>query len=507
MRDRVRLILLSASILFSVGSVVAQVPTGTPPFGSFAGGRDIINLANLNAHLAIPVFARAGRGVTFSYTLSYDTSVWYPVTSSGRMVWQYVPNFGWAGVTQVATGYITYASFQSGCYGDDGKLHTYTVRDQYSYTDTFGSMHSFPNLVIRVGADPWGCSGLNPSGSDTADDGSGYSISASASTNTITSTSGKIINPPVNNTSGAASITDSNGNQINVNASGQFFDTLSSTTPVLTVSGSSPVTFAYAPPAGGSASYQMRYTAYTVQTNFGCSGVSEYGPTQLSLVSEIDLPDGSKYSFTYEGTPGHSGNVTGRLTSVTLPTGGTITYTYTGGSSGNITCADGSAPGLTRSTPDGTWTYARTPGTGAAYSTTVTDPQGNQTVIQFQGIYETERQVYQGSTSGTLLETVNTCYNGSASPCTGTAVALPITERMVTIQLGTNGVQCKQNYLYYAPYNLLTEIDDYDYGSGAPGALLRKTLITYASLGNGIVSQPATVTVQDGSGNTKAQTS
>src|SRR5260370_9474433 len=90
--------------------------------------------------------------------------------------------------------------------------------------------------------------------------------------------------------------------------------------------------------------------------------MAEYGPPSNSLVSEIDLPDGSKYSFTYEPTPGVSGHVTGRLASVTLPTGGAITYTYTGGSSGNITCADGSASGLQRYTPDtgsNYWNYAR----------------------------------------------------------------------------------------------------------------------------------------------------
>ena len=71
-------------------------------------------------------------------------------------------------------------------------------------------------------------------------------------------------------------------------------------------------------------------------------------------------------------------------------------------------------------------------GTGAASTTTVTDPQGNQTVYsEFQGIYETERQTYQGSTSGTLLLTTNTCYNTATSPCNSTAIVQPITQRDV----------------------------------------------------------------------------
>ncbi len=187
---------------------------------------------------------------------------------------------------------------------------------------------------------------------------------------------------------GAGTKTDRNGNVINVNGSGQFFDTLSSTVPVLTVAGlgtpASPTTFTYTAPSGASASYTMKYTTYTVQTAFGCSGITDYGPTSNSLVSEIDLPDISinpndKYTFGYEITPNDTHNphyVTGRLVSITLPTGGTITYKYTGGSSGNITCADGSAAGIQRTTPDtpsgSYWNLSRS-GTAPAMTTTITE--------------------------------------------------------------------------------------------------------------------------------------
>src|SRR5207249_10656447 len=57
-------------------------------------------------------------------------------------------------------------------------------------------------------------------------------------------------------------------------------------------------------------------------------------------------------------------------------------------------------------------------------------------------------------------------------------------------------------------FGLPTEQDDYDYGSGAPAtAPLRRVLTVYnRSLTNGIVSMPASITVQDGSGITKGQT-
>jgi RHS repeat-associated protein len=319
--------------------------------------------------------------------------------------------------------------------------------------------------------------------------------------------------------------TDRNGNEITVDGSGHFYDTLSSTAPVLTVAGSgtatSPMTFAYTAPSTGSAAYTMKYTTYSIQTNFGCSNITDYGTNgtaTASLVSEIDLPDwnattnpNSRYTFNYESTPGHSGFVTGRLASVTLPTGGTISYHYTGGSSGNITCADGSTPGLQRVLSDGaswsaTWTYARTPGTGAASTTTVTDaerdtlaPNGNDTVTQFQGIYETQLQIYQGlHTSGALLQTINTCYNANTSNCATTAITLPITQRNITTVLPNS--QQSEHDDFWNTYGAPTETDDYDYGTAPHGSLLKKVLASYATLGN-INAFRQTVTTQDGSGN------
>jgi len=68
--------LTMAFILFS-GNLGAQVPTGTPPMGSFGGGPDIIDLANLNSHLDISVINKPGRGgMNFTYDLNYDSSVW-----------------------------------------------------------------------------------------------------------------------------------------------------------------------------------------------------------------------------------------------------------------------------------------------------------------------------------------------------------------------------------------------------------------------------------------------
>lgn len=191
------------------------------------------------------------------------------------------------------------------------------------------------------------------------------------------------------------------------------------------------------------------YSSKIVETNFGCSGVTDYGrSTQVNqnLVSSISLPDGTSYTITYEATPSpvHAGAVTGRIASVTLPTGGTISYQYTGSNNG-IVCADGSTAGLKRTTPDSAtpWQYTRTQGTGAAWTTNVTDPQGNVTVLNFQGIYETQRQVYHGAASGTPLLNAITCYNNNPNPCTNasnsTAITLPMTQLTVLRSLNGGG--------------------------------------------------------------------
>src|ERR1700681_2377940 len=105
--NRLHALVLTVMFALACGVVSAQVQTGTPQFGSFSGGPDVINLGNLNAHLDIPVLNRPGRGVPFTYDLTYDTSFWYPAGSSGSQYWvpAGVEIWGWAGQTEVAVGY------------------------------------------------------------------------------------------------------------------------------------------------------------------------------------------------------------------------------------------------------------------------------------------------------------------------------------------------------------------------------------------------------------------
>src|SRR6266566_5065168 len=535
--------LLPSLLLYVVTSLLsspasAQVATGTPPFGSFGGGPDIVNLGNLNDHQTMPILHKPGRGMNFTYDLSYDSSVWYPVTSGSTTSWQPVSNLGWRGQTEMAVGYVSHVgSVLRTCRDRSGNIIGYEFEtSKWVYHDQWGVPHPFSGDTIYISG-TCGTGGPN-SFSSAATDGSGYNISVTDAAFTLYDSTGRNINPP---SGGSGSATDRNGNFISVNSNGAFTDTLGST--ALTVAGSgtpsNPVTFTYTAPSGASAHYTLNYTNFTIATNFGVPGINEYkSSAAVALPTSFVLPNGSQYSFSYEATPGsctpYSGTtcVTARLASIILPTGGTISYLYYNSNNNFPVCttgnngifSDGSTSCLQRTTPDGIWTYTRTLISGNHYTTKVTTPPdpansgsvGNDSLIDFQkdsatspstnNFYETQRVSYQGaSSSNVVLQTLITCYNNNTSSCPTTAVNSPISQRTIFPQFGSSGLQCKHNYLYNSVGGL-TEQDDYAYGSGGPGSLLRQILITYASLPPNITAFQQTVTVKNGSGTVVSQT-
>src|SRR2546422_3200625 len=223
--------------------------------------------------------------------------------------------------------------------------HKY-IQSSWTYHDVTGATDLFSGSTTRYVGSPANC----PSDTSMTASVDGWTMTATGGAlNKLSSISGQLVAPPLNTTSGAASKTDANGNKVGVDNSGQFFDTLSSTTPVLTASGSgtpsSPWKFGYIPPANESSGTRVYMTVnsvnYTVKTGFGArdnngNSIGEYTSTSaVSLVDNIALPndtstDHHRYTFTYESTPGTctpltgtSACVTGRIVQITLPTGGT----------------------------------------------------------------------------------------------------------------------------------------------------------------------------------------
>jgi RHS repeat-associated protein len=497
------------------GIAAAQVATGVYPYGTFDNpGPDTINVGNLNVHLDIPVLNKAGRGMPFTYDLSFDNSIWYPMTVNGTKSWTPVQNFGWRGITEIATGYVSYSidmSTEDQC--------TITTYSNFVYHDSFGVSHSIAAKTQRA-------KGINcpsiPTDSEVATDGSGLTLNVTNYTTTsIQTPRGKSIAVPATS-NGAAAATDSNGNQISVDGNGHFTDTTGNV--VLTVAGTPggsnwTQTFTYKDTSGNPQEVKVNYAQETVATNFGCSGITEFPATPEYLVSSVVLGDGvSTYRFAYEKLS--SGYYTGRLNTVTLPQGGVITYTYSG-ANGGVECADGSTNEVERviaansGSAASTWTYTRTQpnGTGTSHTEFV-DSMLTPNYKEYDFVlpapsdfapgtyYETNRQIYQGAKSGTPVLAQSTCYNANISSCLTTLPSLPISQ--FDTYATFNGTETDGITSKYDTYGNLTESDVYDFGSsGSRGSALRKEQWAY---GYSLPGVPTGNFVYDGSGNPAAKT-
>lgn len=496
--------------------VVALTPSGSAapappayssgslaPFSTLTNGPiDSINLANLNINLSVPIMNKAGRGLPFGFLYTYDGAIytnngfaWVPTSSS----------WGWSPQLSASTGYLTYTVSEVPCSYQDTNSYSFQY-SQWAFVDGNGTSHPFDFASPPTD----GNSSCNLSPTDAggaASDNSGYYLTVTGGTGptslpvaTVGEPDGLSVTPPLGSTIGAGTTEDTNGNTI-VSTGGIFTDTTGAT--VLTMSGTDPVVLTYASPSGGTEQAEVTYENFNVQTNFGCSGISEYQANNVPLLVKILLADGTSWDFSYEPTPGYSGYVTGRIASVTPPTGGTISYSYPGANDG-MSCTASTDTTLDRATPDGTTTYVQDT-QGLRNDTIVTDPFGNQTTYYFMGNFETAEFVSNASSE--TLSSTSICYNGASAPCDNTQVSGQITERTITTETDTGLVSERdEHYEDDSDAFLLTELYEYGYGNGSPGPLLRHTVISYDGNLGQIYDRPSEVKVTDGSDNTISDT-
>jgi RHS repeat-associated protein len=489
------------TFLLGVGTLAeAQNPgTGLYPFGSFdSRGFDSVNIGNLNTHFEIPIVNKQGRGLSFNYSLAYDGLVWSSTSSSGTGYWQ--PDSGWGFHGQLLgaaiIGYMTYDDQFTACPRPPGGHGTVNgeLLTNYVYHDPYGRNHSFHysrKFCPLTDPDDTGI----PNGIGNSNDGSGLHLNTYDLT--VHTRSGQIINTSLSSGASAGSITDSNGNTVTNNWNGIFTDTLGVTALTIggTGSASSPLTLSYPvtlqSDSATTATATAYYRTYTVQTNFQCSGITEYGATSTDLMDHITLADGaSTYSFTYEPTPGFPGSVTGRLASVTLPTGGTINFSYSGGCNNSGINADGTVANLTRTTSEGSRSYTTSAINGNATSTSLVDEANNLTIYNFTTasgmMFETQHQVYQGSSSsGPNLLSSFTCYNGvvpGVPGCDGNTITLPITQTNNLINYNGDG-QLRTVTAFDSVTGLRTQITLSDWAG-----TFSQTTIGYNGLGEVLTS-------------------
>lgn len=536
--------------------LAAQDPnlqTGLTLYGSFRGGDvDSVNLNNGNVSLHAPLVSFPQRGkLGLSFSLVYNNKGWYTTTYTDHST----------NPPQIKTEWM---------WGGSGVEPMWDQEVDLQPNYSTGNPTFYSAVTADGAAHPFGC--LNNTTCYTMEtvDGSGVLFNNLA---TITTRAGVLESSFTKGlTVGAmhgipywapTTQEDTNGNKITVSSSG-WTDTLGRTIPGSvptsgrTVPGVVTSNFSGCPsnaviasariwdlPAynGGTAVIKFCYATYSIQSNFASGKNNSAAPNMLSGVV---LPNQTTWQFNY--------NSQGDLTSITLPTGGTISYnwqnTFLCGAAGqsrnvlsrSVNSMDGSGAK--------TWTYTWGTDSNHTLANIVTDPLGNDTVYTFSGFvpngasayscptYETGAQYYQGShTSGTLLKTVNTAYDQTMiyeNPIDYNGVGLEpnivgVTPNQVTT-IWPNGQQMQQqtdhtfaNVNWYlnlyggwhtAPLLLgnVAATRDYDYGQNGVGSLLRTTNNTYAwqsnssYLTNNILDVPTSVQVNNGAGTQQAYT-
>lgn len=331
-----RALLRFAAVVAILSNIaLAQVTTGMPKFASFGGGPDVIDLGNLNVHWDFPIINKPGRGLPFTYKLTYDNSLWTPASDGmGGYYWQLTGGWGQQGTS--VTGYVNVTSTQLKCNLGTRVEPDWYFYDRYtfiSYVDSSGTVHPFsPRPMVY---DDNTCDSSFPyQATATTQDGSGISGTVFADPSaSLQMGSGVTINAPVPGFNDYGSLVDSNGNVISTADGANFTDTLG-VPATLSIAGTAQtgVTYTYKT-IGSTNSVTVTYTAYTLLPNFGCTiggiAVSDLPYQNSYLPTAISRSDGGNtytYSIQYEDSPGNPGNKTGRISSITLPTGGTISY-------------------------------------------------------------------------------------------------------------------------------------------------------------------------------------
>ena len=545
----------------------AQLPqssetTATPIPGAghdYLGGiNETVNPANGSASIRIPVIMPPGRGITIPFSFAYDSSGRGYLSSPGAEG----NSFQWLPISTVASlnGWsnsvpIASATEQTWSTTPEGapKPTSCHAMINFAFQDARGNRHNLDLTNFSFANNPNGACMTDNwdwpyyfTAAVVTQGGEGpilATIPANWTTTpavTVTDGDGTVFSfPSVCCSTGVlpSSVTDRYGNTITINStfggsgytSLSYVDTTGRT--VLQDSG-----FAVSPEtvtiAGLGAAYTENWssfstTGYTVPITTlwnVCSNPQAHAGSFTEL-SSLTLPNGQSYSFAYDSTYA-------TLNKITYPSGGYVRYVW--GINAQAAIASDLSCTMLYGVPAITDRYVSFDGTHEvqhqtfAYSTTWNYPQSGQWVSKqttvttydlvrgtnFQTVYTygpgpaddppnsgppntsvpVEGSIAYHDTNGSLLETVGKTW---------------LNARLLTSQTNTfANNQVSKTAWNYDSNEMQIEQDDYDFGSGAPGSLLKKTVTTYAPnsamLAQHVIDKPAKVQTYDSTGTTLA---
>jgi YD repeat-containing protein len=482
---------------------------------SHDGGLDVINLQNLDIYLNLPIRSRGGvllsdKATSLCGAFDSGDSNFYTqcVTGfdnarpSGRPVVMSNTLLD-TGIRYTVNAYALNPIYHcANVNNTDSRANQYTA---FYFTDSSGGTHPFPSSTTLYAAVLGDAACKNESHTYTFPDGSG--ITATVQTNGGAPTWSAYDSSGARVSAGV--LTDPNGNTFTTQytpSTKTYIDPLGTSHPLLTVTGAdgtTPGTYSWTDVNGTIQTIVETYTNKTIKTSFGCGAVdSSYSG---NVVTKLSYPDGSFIGLSYEA---NGSNITGRLDTLTLRTGAAIRYQYSGGNSG-LDCIYFVPPTMTRTTPDGTWTYIwqklYSGSNVIGNTTTVLDPGKNKKVYTFTGLTNsgpaalptaqvlTQVLTYQNtgtvaSPAYTLLSTDLFCYNNNFSNCQNATVSYPITKKDAYHYVGSNlypsGVETQ-----YDSYGNVTYYSHNDFGATTA---TRATTIAYGSYNAGNCDQIST---------------
>jgi RHS repeat-associated protein len=532
--------LLLSMFYFSVRAAAQDPPdvaAGVGPTSTYhSGDFDFVDMASARLNLHIPLFVdHSQRGeLNFTYSLYFSSTSWYNTCGWPNNSYEYC----YYNPALPSDQYFTPGVF----FGMDGRLSAggSCIQDQ----------NTGDNDCVDAAAEDDGT--VHPMGTLTYDqyytpiteesiDGSGIRGDSYGYTN-------KDGVHFVDNGTAGASITDANGNEITFqNPTGPQYMTDTLGRVWTTTLGNSDVSGCpvYATssniwmtpgPNGTTRQFKFCFSPVSVQTNLppypGTTAQRQWGPANEALLTGVVLPDNTTWRFDYDNY--------GNVTTIYLPTGGTISYQWTTvwlqscGSDWGVQLRVVTSRTVFDGTTNRTWTYQPTQGS-YVYGYTMTDPLGQQTVNTAAGGGacgpNTISQIQYYSANGSLLKTETRNYEDVPDPYryitggydpllpTGTTTIWPNNQQSQVSQTYDSGfsycnvstgltASCGQTGVY----GLVQQVTSSDYGSGAPGGTLSTKGKSYLALSNSnyltanLLSLPASTIVYDGGGNKYSET-
>jgi len=569
------LFLLLINVLAANAQDLAGLEQGIKPYGSYEGGDiDSISMVNGSLTLHIPLISYPQRGgkLHVGFTLMYANPILQPwatcnpfqqtCTQEGYNLNYGVSNPGGAnGTFPQPINVVPDFGLGMGVVIEPGSPGGSQYIEYYRAVEPDGAAHELAQTGPVPGeqylsADATGYFFAAPGGSEyfpgvlTDRQGTRYDITSGSLNIAMEDTNGNSVTTNTNSQGEPTGWTDTMGRVISAPFPG------TSTTNLTNCPASATSAFLWTPPGPNGSTLQYKYCYGPVSISFSppdCTPSQEFYNCQpttgtSALLVGLVLPNLTAWTFAYDNL--------GELTKITLPTGGSITYTWqyiygycvapqyvdlvTGVHTGlwpYRRAATSRTVNANDGTPAQTWYYALSTNeiTPAGLQTIVTAPPvngvANETVHTETALgstcsmYETETDEWSGSpTSGTKLQTVATTYNYLSNSAISEQygdVALNVVPHTITTTDWISGKTSQVTKGYDSGINgiiygdLLTETDS-DFGTnGSPGGLLRQTTNQYMALSgpnanyylyNNLLSLPYTVQVENGGGTQVAYT-